>query len=239
MYLSIVVPAYNEEKLLPETLGCLASALAAASDVGGEIIVVNNASTDRTPEIARDAGARVIDETVRNIGRARNAGAAAAKGDVLVFIDADTRVEPTLFAKLASEMNDPQCLGGAVAVDFGQFQRRWMRLYSMGWVFWGKLFNMKGGAAQFCRRTAFEKLGGYDETIYLGEDVEFYWRLAKLARTRGGRLTFIEEPRVITSTRRFDKMSVWKTVVFTNPIYVYLNSRRASACRDWYEKAVR
>lgn len=82
-------------------------------------------------------------------------------------------------------------------------------------------------------------MGGYDEEIYLGEDVEFYWRLTDFATKNGGTRKFIEDPVVTTSTRRFDKMSFCKTLVLTNPIYILLNSKRASAWKDWYENAVR
>ncbi|MCA1589368.1 MAG: hypothetical protein LC730_07090, partial [Acidobacteria bacterium] len=108
-----------------------------------------------------------------------------------------------------------------------------------GWEFWGRLFNMKQGAAQFCRKAVFEKVGGYDERIYLGEDIEFYWHLTRYAMENRGRLAFIQELKVRTSTRRFDKMSIWKTLVLTNPMYILLYSRKASAWKDWYENAVR
>jgi cellulose synthase/poly-beta-1,6-N-acetylglucosamine synthase-like glycosyltransferase len=238
MNISVIVPAYNEEKLLPATVECIRAALNACG-VDSEVIVVDNESDDRTAEIAEAAGARVVDEGIRNISRVRNTGAAAAIGDVLIFIDADTHVPETLFRKIANEMRDPRCFGGAVAVEYGRFERWWMRFYSMGWGFWGKVFNMKQGAAQFCRKTVFDKLGGYDERIFLGEDIDFYWRLTALAKREGGRLIFIEQPKVETSTRRFDKMSIWKTLLLINPLYILLNSRRASSWKDWYENAVR
>lgn len=238
MKISVIVPAHNEEKLLPATLEFIRAALNAC-EADSEFIVVDNESDDRTAEIAEAAGALVIDEKVRNIARVRNAGGSAATGGVLIFIDADSRVPETLFKKIAAEMRDPQCFGGAVAVEYGRFKRWWMRFYSLGWAFWGKVFNMKQGAAQFCRKEVFDKLGGYDERIFLGEDIDFYWRLTALAKREGGSLSFIELPKVVTSTRRFDKMSIWKTLLLTNPLYILLNSRRASSWKDWYENAVR
>lgn len=238
MKISVIVPAHNEEKLLPATLEFIRAALNAC-EAHSELIVVDNESDDRTAEIAQTAGARVVDEKVRNISRVRNTGAGSTTGDILIFIDADTRVPEMLFRKIADEMSDPQCFGGAVAVEYGRFKRWWMRFYSMGWGFWGKVFNMKQGAAQFCRKSVFDKLGGYDERIFLGEDIDFYWRLTAFAKREGGNLRFIEQPKVVTSTRRFDKMSIWKTLLLTNPLYILLNSRRASSWKDWYENAVR
>ena len=208
-------------------------------EADAEVIVVDNMSTDQTARIAAGAGATVIEERVRNIGAVRNAGAAAATGEVFVFIDADTFVPETLFLKIHEVMADPKCFGGAVAYMYGKFRRWWMNWYAKGWEFWGRVFNMKGGAAQFCRASAFHAIGGYDESVYLGEDIEFYWTLQKYARESGGRLEFIDEPRVTPSTRRFDNMSAFKTLVVTHPVYIWINRKRAGAWKDWYEKAVR
>ena len=233
---TVVIPAYNEEKLLPETLRAVREA---AADLPCEIIVVDNESTDETPKIAGDFGARVITESDHNIARVRNTGAKAASGDFLIFLDADTLVHETLFQKILDAMKDENIWGGAVSVEYGEFERKWMRYYLYGWKFWEKFFNMKQGAAQFCRKTAFEKLGGYDESIFVGEDIEFYWRLTKFAKQNGGYVYFIEEPKVKTSPRRLDKIPFLKTFVLMNPIYMRLLWRKKSFWKFWYEKTVR
>jgi glycosyltransferase involved in cell wall biosynthesis len=238
MRLSIIVPAFNEEKLLPETLRLLNASMQPLLP-GVELIVVDNESTDRTKEIALAAGARVVTETVKNIGAVRNRGAEAAGGETLVFFDADTFVPADLLQVIDREMSDPNCLGGAIAVSYGTFERWWLRFYSRAWTFWGPVFNMRQGAAQFCRRSAFDALGGYDEGIYLGEDIDFYWRLTKYAKQAGGTLSYIEEPKVSTSTRRFDKMTLWDTVVLTHPLYILLNWRRSKPWGRWYDGSVR
>ena len=238
MKVSIIIPAYNEESYLPATLESIDAALPDAS-VETEIIVVDNESTDRTREIAEKFGAQVVMETVHNIARVRNAGAKAASGDVLIFIDADTLVPRPLIQKISAVMEDERCFGGAVAVDYGAFRRKWMKWYMLGWKFWGKFFNMKLGAAQFCRKSIFERLGGYDESIYMGEDVMFYWRLSKFAGQKKAALFFIEDLQVTTSTRRFDKMSLWKTLLLTHPAFILLTAKRKKYWRDWYENIVR
>lgn len=238
MRLSIIVPAYNEQLLLGETLGHIKAALAPLGPAA-EIIVVDNESTDETPSIAAEAGARVISETVRNIGRVRNAGAAAALGEVLVFIDADTFVPETLFGRINEAMQDTNLIGGAVAVRYAQFEKRWMDKMIGFWDLCGRLFNLKPGAAQFCRKSVFRELGGFDESIFYAEDVEFYWRLTRFAKQRGRSLLFMEEPAVMTSSRRFDKMPWWKIMFLTHPVYVFLNAKRASAWKDWYANTVR
>ena len=236
MTLSIIIPAYNEENYLPAALQAIR---AASADLSSEIIVVDNQSTDKTAQIAQNAGARVISESEHNIGKVRNTGAKNAAGDVLIFVDADTLVPPGLFQKIAEALKDENISGGAVAVEYEEFQRKWMYLYMPGWKFWEKFFNMKQGAAQFCRKSVFEKLKGYDESIYVGEDIEFYWRLTKYARKTGGNVIFIQQPKVKTSSRRLDKIPFLKTFILMNPIYIRLFWRKKSFWKFWYEKTVR
>src|ERR671935_427314 len=96
--ISFIVPAYNEETELPSTLAAIR---AAASGVAQpfEIIVVDDASTDSTPEIAEQAGARLVSIHRRQIAAARNAGARAARGEYLFFVDADTRINQSHVTK--------------------------------------------------------------------------------------------------------------------------------------------
>lgn len=238
MKVSVVIPAYNEEQRLPETLERITTALSVVVRPS-EIIVVDNDSRDGTKRIAEAFGANVVLEKEHNIARVRNAGAKNSTGDVLIFIDADTLVPDMLFQRIVAAMEDEKCCGGAVAVEYEEFRRKWMKFYLAGWEFWGRLFNMAQGAAQFCRKSAFEELKGYDQTIFMGEDVEFYWRLAEYAKRNESYLHFVEQPKVKTSTRRFDKMSLWKTFLLTHRIFIRLTWRKKSFWADWYEKAVR
>lgn len=238
MKLSIVIPAFNEEKCLPGTLKKVSEALAEI-DFDSEVIVVDNQSVDKTEEIAKNFGAIVVFEIEHNIGKVRNTGAKTAEGDLLVFVDADTQVPEKLFQKIVETMADEKCFGGAVVVEYENFERKWMKFYLLGWHFWSAVFNMKQGATQFCRKTAFLEIGGYDESVYMGEDVEFYRRLSKFARQNGGYLHFIENPKVVTSSRRFDKMSVWKILLLTNPLFFLFTTKKKSFWRDWYDKPIR
>ncbi len=238
MKISVIVPAYNEEDYLLATLEKIGAALATV-DCDSETIVVDNESTDRTAQIAKNFGAKVFTETERNIARVRNTGAKNADGDVLIFVDADTLIPETLFQTIADRMKNEKCFGGAAAVDFGPFERKWMKYYLRGGELWQKVFNWKLGATQFCRKSVFQRIGGYDETIFMSEDVQFYRHLTKYSKRQGGHLFFVEEPRVVTSARRFDKMSLWKTLLLTNPMFFVLTSRRRSVWKDWYERTIR
>jgi glycosyltransferase involved in cell wall biosynthesis len=204
-----------------------------------ELIVVDNESTDHTREIAETYAAKIVTESVKNIGAIRNTGAKSANGDVFVFFDADTFITEDLLTVIDEKMGDPKCFGGAVDVDYGNFERPWLRFMKRAWKFWGPVFNMKQGAAQFFRRDVLDALGGYDERIYLGEDIDIYWRATKYAKQNLGKLEFIDEPKVITSTRRFDKMSLWDTMVLTHPVFILLNWKRSKPWRRWYDGSVR
>ena len=113
--LSVVIPAFNEELYLPETLSRLRDAISACT-CGVEIVVVDNQSGDRTADVARSFGATVIQEAVHNVARVRNAGANVARGDVLVFVDADTAVPRRFLERIAEAMTDSACMGGTADI---------------------------------------------------------------------------------------------------------------------------
>ncbi|MCY4615291.1 MAG: glycosyltransferase [Chloroflexi bacterium] len=241
MDLTIIIPAYNEEAYLGSTLDAIEAAAAHLRDRAGaevETIVVDNNSDDATAAIAAGRGARVIAEPVQGIGRARNAGARAARGEVLVFIDADVIAPRSLLSAIHNAMRDPSCVGGAVDVDYRP-RRRSMRLYLRAWGLLARVTGMAQGAAQFCRRDAFEDVGGYDEQVWIGEDVDFYWSLKRLAKRSDGLTRLIRQPRVRPSTRRFDHWPLWRVLVWTNPVVIALLRRWKRAWSGWYSDPVR
>ena len=125
MKVSVVVPAFNEERVLGKTLGAIRHAMTAFDEVGwsSELIVCDNNSTDRTAAIATEAGALVVFEPVNQISRARNAAAARAAGDWLIFVDADSIPSRELFADVAYTIGRTRCVAGGstVRLDFSPF----------------------------------------------------------------------------------------------------------------------
>ena len=241
MTLTIIIPAFDEEAHLPPTLDSLQAAeahLRARAGVDTRTIVVDNNSRDGTAAVARSKDATVVHEPVQGIARARNTGAGHAAGDVLVFVDADVLVPPTLLAAIHTAMSDPDCLGGAVDVDYRP-RRLAVRLYLRAWRLLAHLTGMAQGATQFCRRSAFQEIGGYDESAWIGEDVDFYWALKKLAKRTGRTVHFIRDPRVQPSCRRFDQWPLWKTLFWTNPLVIALLRRRRAPWGPWYSHPVR
>ena len=241
MKISVIVPAYNEEAWLPNTLDAIqasSEALRSSTGVSIETIVVDNNSTDDTASVAAGRGAKVVHEPVRGIARARNTGALHATGDVLVFIDADVVIPAELLARIQEEMADEACVGGGVDVHYRP-KRLIIRAYLGGWRLLARLSGMVQGATQFCRRETFEATGGYDETAWIGEDVDFYWAMERHARSTGGKARLVRHPRVYASSRRFDQWPVWKTLVWTNPLFIALFRRRKSVWGGWYNSPVR
>ncbi len=173
MKLTIIVPAFNEEAYLASTLDSVQTAAAhlrTRADVVIDTVVVDNNSQDETASVARSKGATVVYEPVQGIARARNAGARHAKGNVLVFVDADVTMPHTLLDAIHAAMSDPDCIGGGVDVDYRP-QRRLIRLHLRAWRLLARLTGMVQGAVQFCRKGVFEQVGGYDEKAWIGEDV--------------------------------------------------------------------
>jgi glycosyltransferase involved in cell wall biosynthesis len=193
LMLSFVIPAYNEEFELPLTLAAIKAAV--GQDRQYEIIVVDDASTDATAQIAKDAGAKVVSINRRHIAAARNAGARASTGDILFFVDADTHIKARHVVDAISALNAGYSGGGARITTDGTtpfWGRVLIKLFSV--VYFG--MNLAAGAFLFTTRANFDKIGGLDESLFVGEEVFFSTALKKL-----GRFKILREP-VVTSGRK-------------------------------------
>ena len=239
--ISIIVPAYNEEKWISHTLESINRAKNFLRERGGlpvEILVADNASTDRTIEVAQALEVQLVHETIRGVAKVRNTAAKAARGDTLIFVDADVIVPETLLWRISQVLSDPACIGGAVDTNY-QPASISVKVYLQMWRMVGKMLRMAQGAVQFLRRDAFFSLGGYDETLFMGEDVDLYWRLRRKARKQGSQVCLINDLRVTPSCRRFDQWPLWRTLVWTNPIVVFLFRRRKEFWDGWYQHPLR
>lgn len=241
MLISVIIPAFNEEDYIGETLASLNRAIAFLREkeiISAEIIVVDNDSVDLTASVARDFGATVIKETRHNVAKVRNTGAESASGDVLVFVDADTIVPDKLLRRIVDAMAEPTCIGGAVDTNYRPAKLT-SKIYLRFWRIIGKMTGMAQGATQFCRKDIFFELNGYDETLFMGEDVDYYWRLKRFARRRNGRVSFVEDMQVVPSTRRFDQWELWRTLIWTNPLFILMFRRTKKAWHGWYKAGPR
>jgi glycosyltransferase involved in cell wall biosynthesis len=192
--ISFIVPAYNEEHELSDTLAAIHDAASGAAQQY-EIIVVDDASTDPTPEIAAQAGAKVVPINRRHIAAARNAGGRAAQGEYLFFVDADTRINDAHITGAIAAM-DAGYAGGSARVNMDGLIPIWGRMLLLGFssVYFG--LNLGVGAFLFTTRRNFEATGGFDEQYFVGEEVYFSLALRKL-----GRFKVLREP-ILTSGRK-------------------------------------
>lgn len=195
--LSIVIPAYNEEALLAKTLQRLQVALSEAGITDAEVIVSDDASTDRTAQIAGENGAKVVSTNNRQIAATRNAGAAAATSERLLFLDADT-VLPAGTLKAAVRELDAGAVGCGVSIRFDKKPNIFIRLMSWSILAPMRLLGYAAGCCIFVTREAFDAVGGFPEEFYASEEL-WFCRAIK----QEGRFVLLREP-VITSARKMD-----------------------------------
>ena len=203
VHISIVIPAFNEERLLPDTLRSVQAAMRAFGEAGwsAELIVCDNNSTDRTAAIAVEAGARVVFEPVNQIGRARNAGAGAATGDWLVFVDADSHPSAALFADVVTAIRQGDVLAGGATVAAND-RRLVVRATVAGWNLLSRSARWLAGSFIFCERDAFRRVGGFSLALYAAEEIDLSRRLKRLARRERKRIVVLHRHPLLTSARK-------------------------------------
>ncbi len=203
MTISIILPAFNEARLLPSTLAAVHAARKAFDYVqwNSEVIVCDNNSTDATSQIAREHGARVVFEGVNMIGRARNAGASVASGDWLVFIDADSQPSIELFAAMIKAILSGRVLAGGATVRMDTDDLRGR----IGTAFWNtasRLRRLMAGSFIFVETAAFRKIGGFSGQFYAAEEIDLTHRLRPLARASNRRIVILSKTPLLTSARK-------------------------------------
>jgi glycosyltransferase involved in cell wall biosynthesis len=200
---SIIVPAYNEERLLPATLEHLQRAMRKTT-FPGELIVVDNNSTDRTGEIARNLGARVIFEPENQISRARNTGARAARGNYLIFVDADTFLDAPLLGRALALLNHGTCCGGGAVIAFDRPVTGLHKGILAFWTVLSRCLRLAAGCFVFCRKDAFDAIGGFSERVYASEEIWLSRRMRQWGRKHGQSFQIIQSPPITTSARKMD-----------------------------------
>jgi len=236
--ISLVIPAFNEERLIEDTLRHVKAAMTAfsARQWETELIVCDNNSSDRTAELARAAGARVVFEPLNQIARARNSGAAAASGDWLVFVDADSRPSPELFEEVAAQIQTGGCLAGGCTVKLdGHYPA------ANGAVgFWNCLsrrLRWLAGSFIFCEAAAFRAVGGFSNKLFAGEELELSRKLKRLAKARGKRIVILHKHPLLTSARKVHLYTAREHLLFMAKTVLRggktLNSKES--CPTWYD----
>ena len=210
MKLSIIIPTKNEEKCLPKLL----ASVKRQSFKDYEIIVADNNSKDKTREIARKYGCKIIKGGLP--GKARNAGAKIAKGDILLFLDADTELKTKNFLKKAIREFEKRKLDAAAPLMFLK-GKELDKLYADFWnrlteLFQYSLTPFAGGWCIFAKKNLHQKIKGFDEKITLGEDTDYVQRMvrSKLFKVK---FRVLKGVKIQVSTRRLEKEGHLKVAV--------------------------
>ena len=231
---SIIIPAYNEEKYLPRTL---TSAIEAVDKVEstGEIIVVDNNSTDATAEIARQFNVKVVFEKQNQIARARNTGARIAKGKIFVFLDADTILSPELLSAALENISIGDCCGGGCKVEIDRPLTFTAKKFLNFWNWLSVKYSLAAGCFIYCTREGFEEIGGFNEKIYASEEIWFSRKLIRWGKKQKSDFKIITNLSIVTSGRKLDnEFKLWSsmlTILFF-PFAIFF--RRM--CYHWYKR---
>lgn len=232
MFLSVVIPAYNEQVHIQATIESIVHAINRGRPISYEIIVSDDASTDNTAAVASKQGAIVVYSGKRNIGATRNAGAAAARGEYLLFLDADTIVPPATVQEMLQTIDQGAIAGGAV-IDWSEPTRSWVGRFGLSvWNRLSKTFSWPAGSFFYVRRDAFNRAGGFDERYYVSEELHLGRRLKRL-----GKVTIVKNP-VLTSPRKLHQFTLFEfarfvTLSILRPRKTMRNPKHLNI---WYER---
>jgi len=229
--ISFIVPAYNEERVLEATL----RGIHAAARVSGEtyeVIVVDDASVDRTSIVAASLDARVVHVAYRQIAPTRNAGARQARGNIFMFVDADTLIDDTVVRAAVSAVR-AGAVGGSAVFRCGGRIPLYARLIMALSVWLMRLARFGTGCFFFCSCQAFHAAGGFDEALYGAEDLALSRALKRLGK-------FVILPQaVVTSGRKLRAYSGWEALQLLGKIALHprqsMRSRRGPLA-IWYEE---
>lgn len=233
---SIIIPAYNEEKYLSETLNAAQKAMNAI-ELSGEVIVVDNNSTDKTADIAKSYGVTVVFEPFQQISRARNRGAESAKGRYLIFLDADTILPECLLKRSLDNLMNRDYCGGGVTVDFDVPQDKFITAFKDFWNYVSAKRSLAAGSYLYVLRECYEAVGGFNENLYASEEIWFSRKCIRWGRKHKKIFKVINDVKIITSARKMKMFSTFR--LYTAMIFFMIFPfavRFKSLCFIWYKR---
>lgn len=234
---SVIIPAYNEEFHLPETLLHLQKAMVEVNPLRGEIIVVDNNSSDSTAEIARNAGARVVFEAHNQISRARNCGGRAANSRNLIFLDADTIIRPDILQMTLGMLLSGKYYGGGIKVGFSEDVPLLIKLFTRLWNSHAGIRKWVAGCYIFCLKEVFDDIGGFRQDIYAAEEIYFAKSMARWGRQKQLDFGYIDTGVIQTSPRKIVEHSTVKLlfIMLLLGTFPFLQKSKRM-CKIWYNR---
>lgn len=233
---SVIIPAWNEAELLPRTLNALYEGMKSQS-VTGEVIVVDNNSTDSTSTIAESFGARVVFEKINNIGLARNSGAKAARGNIIIFTDADTLVNADLLHETLKRMTSGRFYAGGANIAFDDSISWFAHFMTRFWNRTALTRKSAAGSYLYALKSEFDAIGGFSSELYAAEEIYLCRALARRNRKSCLKFSHITEFSITTSARKMQNHNSWKmfTQMFLLGLFPNL-LRSKKACSLWYKR---
>ena len=229
---SVIIPAFNEAEMIASTLKAINAAIRQTS-LAGEIIVIDNDSTDETAAIAAQQGARVVHEPFRQIARARNRGAEAANGRFLIFVDADTLISEPLLSEALRLLASGRVAGGGARVNFDRPQKFVAAVLLRVWQTISQAARLAAGCFVFCTAEGFRQAGGFDEKVFASEEIGFSFRLRAWARKQRQTFVIINKPWLKTSARK--NQNLLQIVLTVLVFWIFPPAVRfRSLCFLWY-----
>ena len=147
-------------------------------------------------------------EPVNQIARARNAGAAAATGDWLIFVDADSQPGAELFADVAEQIQSGRCLAGGSTVRMDE-KYSLAEFFTWVWNCSSRMGRLLAGSFIFVEAAAFRKIGGFNDKMFAAEELELSKRLKQLARETGRGIVILHRHPLVTSARKLRLYTIW------------------------------
>ncbi len=211
--ISIIIPTLNEEKFLPKTIECIFQHAKNTDYL--EVLVVDAGSTDQTVRIAEELEAKVFSKPEFQLKKYQslNHGISCAKGETLIFLDADTILPKEFDLKVLKALEQPQVVGGAFEFSFenSDWKLSLLQLFNRIRYRFGQMYY--GDQAIYCSKSAAESIGGYPEKELM-ESAYFCKRLLSV-----GKLRLIKSP-VKTSARRFNNYGFFKVFWFDFTMWI-------------------
>lgn len=237
---SIIIPAFNEAAFLTRTLDAVARAMQGSGRESGEVIVVDNNSSDDTVVVAQGHRAlahclQVVHEPVNQISRARNCGAAHARSNLLLFIDADTSINAVLLEAALVALSNEDVVGGGALLEIDRRHR--VGDFATGvWNRFARWAKYAAGCFVFCRKDAFDEVGGFSEKVYASEEIWLARALKKFAKPIGAEFIVLEH-HAVTSARKLEWLSTFamlKQILVITLFPFALKHKRF--CSAWYQR---
>ena len=210
---SVVIPAHNEEKYISRCIAGIKRAAHYAAPDKVEIVVVVNRCIDRTVEISKHYGAKIVVNDEKCISAIRNSGIRAASGKIIVTIDADSVMSKYSFCEIKEKLQSGKYLGGGSPMIFDRMSIGILcsSVYVAANIISVMIKNktvLSGGMFWFYKED-FDTIGGFDETLVSLEDIGFAVRMNRLVVSRGKKTGILRHSYITTSSRKFDKFGDW------------------------------